>query len=261
MDNFIEAKIFTQKITGEILTAPVQNIGGFDRIIFITVYIFVKFFLVDLINQQNEDISKYIVIDKTEKKQWKEEDIYQLKKFYENLYDTKLMDTTFQDYKDKMISTLVIYKNEIIKSAVNCVIMNIKKEFYNNEEYLKSNFNRTNNELINECISNKKINDIYMKLTSSWNEFTKTEIEDNVFKGTIIGIRKNQPFSNKEIESKNNIIANEVAICTVDKLKEKYPNYSEFNYGFYEIKLAEVKNNFDVIKNDCLNKSLKKWYK
>ena len=37
MDNFIEAKIFTQKITGEILTAPVQNIGGFDRIIFITV--------------------------------------------------------------------------------------------------------------------------------------------------------------------------------------------------------------------------------
>lgn len=34
MINRIKAKIFTQKITGSILGAPVQNIGGFDRIIF-----------------------------------------------------------------------------------------------------------------------------------------------------------------------------------------------------------------------------------
>lgn len=34
MINFVKAKIFTQKITGTILGAPVQNIGGFDRIIF-----------------------------------------------------------------------------------------------------------------------------------------------------------------------------------------------------------------------------------
>jgi len=37
MINRVKAKIFTQKIRGSILGAPVQNIGGFDRIIFITV--------------------------------------------------------------------------------------------------------------------------------------------------------------------------------------------------------------------------------
>lgn len=230
-------------------------------ILFIIIYIFVKFFLVNLINSEKEDISKYIVNDRIEKKQWNEEDIIQLKKFYEVLYDTKLMDSVFRDYKDKMLSTHIIYKNEIIKSAVDCVIINIKKEFYNNEQYIKSNFNRSNNELINECISNKKVADIYKNLTNSWNEFTKTEIEDNVFKGTIIGIQKNQPFTNKEIESKNNIMANETATCVYENLKEQYPNYSEFNYGFYEIKLSEVRKNFDNIKDNCLNKSLKKWYK
>jgi hypothetical protein len=209
----------------------------------------------------NEDISKYIASNKIEKKHWKEQEIIQLKNFYNSYYDVKLMNTLFKDYKYNMISTLKIYKNEIIKSAVDCVSFNIQNEFNSEEEYSKSNFIRTDNELINECISDKKIHTIYMNITNSWNEFTRAEIEDNVLNGILTALKENQTFTNEKIELTNKFIGVEVATCTFNKIKEKYPNYSEFNYGFYEINLPEVKNDFDNIKESCLNKSLNKWNK
>lgn len=230
-------------------------------VIFGVIYIFVKFFLIDFINKNNEDISKYIASNKIEKKHWKEQEIIQLKNFYNSYYDVKLMNTLFKDYKYNMISTLKIYKNEIIKSAVDCVSFNIQNEFNSEEEYSKSNFIRTDNELINECISDKKIHTIYMNITNSWNEFTRAEIEDNVLNGILTALKENQTFTNEKIELTNKFIGVEVATCTFNKIKEKYPNYSEFNYGFYEINLPEVKNDFDNIKESCLNKSLNKWNK
>ena len=230
-------------------------------IIFIFLYIFIKFFLIDFIKKENRDIRDYITTSAVETEKWSDDDINELIEFYSNFYDSKLMETEFKDYRNNMKSTHIIYKNAIIESAITCVIYKIKSKFPNQHMYLKSNFVENDNILINECISNETKQNIYSYLTSYWNEFTETEIIDNVSKGTILAIKKYQVFSTKDTESLNEIIAMEATTCIIEELKNKYPNYSDFNYGFYEIKSPEVVNEFNKTKDGCVSKILRKWYK
>ena len=171
------------------------------------------------------------------------------------------MPREFKDYKNNMKSTHIIYKNEIVELATLCVIRKIQNKFQNKNMYLKSNFVENDSILIDECISEEEKEKIYKYLTSYWNKYTETEIIDNVSKGTISAIRKYQVFSTKDIELLNQIIASEVANCTLDELKNIYPNYSYFNYEFYKMKSPEVINDFNTTKDACLSKILKKWYK
>lgn len=230
-------------------------------IIFIFLYIFIKFFLIDFIKNENKDMRDYITKNIVEIENWNDDDIDELIKFYSDFYDSKLMDTEFKDYKNNMKSTHIIYKNEIVELATLCVIRKIQNKFQNKNMYLKSNFVENDSILIDECISEEEKEKIYKDLTSYWNKYTETEIIDNVSKGTISAIRKYQVFSTKDIELLNQIIASEVANCTLDELKNIYPNYSYFNYEFYKMKSPEVINDFNTTKDACLSKILKKWYK